>query len=186
MPLPPRVSALPILTLRLTAEEATALNEAAAALRSNPSALVQSGIVDAAQRLGLSPSTSATAPSPPSTWTDAPRRSTAAVAATVATAAAAVAAAESATVACALGTGAGFVHHEVTAMEGDAVGAFDRGTPAVVVGHLHETEAAAPVGGLVHDDLGRGHLTVSFKKLAEILVLCGIRNVGDVNVHEFD
>ena len=74
MPLPPRAPALPILTLRLTAEEATALTEAAAALRSSPSALVQSGIVDAAHRLGLAPSATATSPSPPSTWSDAPRR----------------------------------------------------------------------------------------------------------------
>ena len=71
-------------------------------------------------------------------------------------------------------------------MEALPVGAFDRRLPGGVVGHFHESEAAATVGGLVHDDLGRGHFTESFEKFAEILVLRGVRDVGDVNVHEFD
>jgi hypothetical protein len=110
---------------------------------------------------------------------------TTAAAATVSTAAAAVSAAVSATVAStAFGAGTSLVHNEVTAMERLAVGAFDAGTSAFVVGHFHETEAAATVGGLVHNDLGRGHFAESCKKLLEVLVLYGVRNVGDVNVHE--
>lgn len=79
-----------------------------------------------------------------------------------------------------------FVHHQVTAVEGLAVGAFDTRFACGIVGHFHEAEAAAPVGGFVHDDLGRGHFTESFEKFAEILVLRGVRDVGDVNVHVFD
>ena len=79
-----------------------------------------------------------------------------------------------------------FVHHQITAVEGLAVGAFDTRFASSIVGHFHEAEAAAPVGGFVHDDLGRGHFTESFEKFAEILVLRGVRDVGDVNVHVFD
>ena len=109
---------------------------------------------------------------------------TSTAAATVSATAAAISAAEAATVTCALSAGAGFVHNEVTAMESLPVGTFDSGTSAVVVGHFHKTEATAAVSGLVHDDLGRGHFAESRKKLLEVLVLCGVRNVGDVNVHE--
>jgi hypothetical protein len=71
-------------------------------------------------------------------------------------------------------------------VEGLAVGALDRRLASGIVGHFHEPEAAATVGGFVHDDLGRGHFTESFEKFAEILVLRAVRDVGDVNVHEFD
>jgi hypothetical protein len=79
-----------------------------------------------------------------------------------------------------------FVHHQVTTMEGLAVGALDARFASDIVGHLHKPEAAATVGGFVHNDLGRGHFTESFEKFAEILVLRGVRDVGDVNVHVVD
>jgi hypothetical protein len=84
------------------------------------------------------------------------------------------------------GTRTRLVHHQVTAVEILAIGSFNGSTTCIIVGHFHESEAAATVGGFVHDDLGRGHFTESFEKFAEILVLRAVRDVGDVNVHEFD
>ena len=113
--------------------------------------------------------------------------SASAVAATITTATAAAA-----TETAAVSTGSAFcartslVHHQVPAMEGLPVGTLDTCFASGIVGHFHETEATATVGGFVHDDLGRGHFTESFEKFAEILVLRGVRDVGDINVHEYD
>ena len=69
------------------------------------------------------------------------------------------------------GARTGLVHHQVATVEVLAVGAFDRRTTCIIVGHLHESEAAATVGGFVHDDLGRGHLSEGREEVEEILVL---------------
>jgi len=52
-----------------------------------------------------------------------------------------------------------------------SIGAFDGSTSGIIVGHFHETEATAAVGGFVHDDLRRCHFSERGKKLVEILVL---------------
>lgn len=80
---------------------------------------------------------------------------------------------------------AGFVHYQVTTLEVLSVRAFNALTTGIVIGHLHETESTAAVGGLVHDDLGRGYFTVGFEELAEVLVPYTVGDVGDVNVHVF-
>gem|GEM_PF-1833568 len=63
--------------------------------------------------------------------------------------------------------------------------AFNSSTTTFICCHFHETKATAAVGGLVHNDLGRSNLSKRCKKFLEVLVLYGVRDVGDVNVHEF-
>jgi hypothetical protein len=77
------------------------------------------------------------------------------------------------------------VHDQVTAVEILAIGCFNGLAACVVIGHFNETEATAAVGCLIHDDLGRSHLSVWFEEFTEILVLYRVRDVGDVNIHEF-
>jgi hypothetical protein len=93
-----------------------------------------------------------------------------AITTTVSTAEATATAAAKAT-AITFGARTGLVHHQVATVEVLAVGAFDRRTTCIIVGHLHESEAAATVGGFVHDDLGRGHLSEGGEEVEEILVL---------------
>lgn len=62
------------LTIRLTAEEATSLDRAALALRTTPSGLFQSAVLEAAYGLGLSSDGSPLSAAPPASWADAPRR----------------------------------------------------------------------------------------------------------------
>lgn len=70
-------------------------------------------------------------------------------------------------------------------MEILAIGAFNSSATSFISCHFHETEATAAVGGLVHNDLGRSNFSKRCKKFLEVLVLYGVRDVGDVNVHEF-
>lgn len=87
----------------------------------------------------------------------------------VSTAVATTATAEATTVTFRAGTS--LVHNEVAAVEVLSVRAFDSCTAGVVIGHLHETEATATVGGAIHDDLGRSDLAERLEKFAEVLVL---------------
>jgi hypothetical protein len=106
-------------------------------------------------------------------------------AAVVAIAATATTTAVTTTIAATFRAGAGLVHHEVAAVEILAIGAFNGLPASIVIGHLHEAEAAAPVGGSIHDDFGRSHFSEWFEEFTEILVPHSVRHVGDVNVHEF-
>src|SRR5690606_4079885 len=80
---------------------------------------------------------------------------------TVSTTAASATTAEAGSVA--LGTGACLVHDQITAVEILAIRCLDGCTARCVIGHFHESEATAAVCGLVHDDLGRCHLSVWFE-----------------------
>jgi hypothetical protein len=104
--------------------------------------------------------------------------------------AAIVAIAETATTAVAEGAVAfsartGLVHHEVAPLEILAIVRLNGGTAGGIIGHLNESEATAPIGDLVHDDLGRGDLSEGLEKFTQVLVPHGVGHVGDINVHEF-
>jgi hypothetical protein len=89
--------------------------------------------------------------------------------ASVSTAIATATTAESTTIT--FGARACLVHHQVPTVEALTIGSFNGSTTCIIVGHFHESKAAAPVGGFVHDDLGRGHFSEGGEELVEILVL---------------
>ncbi len=110
------------------------------------------------------------------------------VAATAGAIATTVAAATTAAVATTAATGArrtclhrtGFVHGDRAAAQGLAVHAGDRGLGFSIVAHFDETEAFGAAGFAFHHDFGAVDRAEFGKRLLQVFVTHGVRQVADV------